>query len=411
MRFVLPVVLVASISLSSLAADWPQFRGPLGNGISTEKNLPIQWSETKNVAWKQDLPGKAWSSPALVKGRLYLTTAVQADGKLSQRALCLNAKDGQIVWNTEIFSREAASAPGIHGKNSHASPTPLVDNGRMYVHFGHQGTACLDLDGKIIWKSEELAFPPVHGNGNSPVLVDGLLIFSCDGASSPFVAALDAKSGEVRWKFARESDSAKRFAFATCEVITVGGKKQVISPGAGVVNALDPASGKEIWHVNYDGYSVIPRPVFGQGLIFMSTGYDSPSMLAIRPDGHGDVTDTHVEWTQKKGAPHTPSPLLIGSELYLVSDGGIATCLDAKTGDVHWSERVGGNFSASPVFADGKIYLQDEAGKGTVLKVGKKFQRPGENGFSEKTLASYCVGDGAIFVRTEERLYKVAGEK
>ena len=411
MRFVLPVVLVASISLSSLAADWPQFRGPLGNGISTEKNLPIQWSETKNVAWKQDLPGKAWSSPALVKGRLYLTTAVQADGKLSQRALCLNAKDGQIVWNTEIFSREAASAPGIHGKNSHASPTPLVDNGRMYVHFGHQGTACLDLDGKIIWKSEELAFPPVHGNGNSPVLVDGLLIFSCDGASSPFVAALDAKSGEVRWKFARESDSAKRFAFATCEVITVGGKKQVISPGAGVVNALDPASGKEIWHVNYDGYSVIPRPVFGQGLIFMSTGYDSPSMLAIRPDGHGYVTDTHVEWTQKKGAPHTPSPLLIGSELYLVSDGGIATCLDAKTGDVHWSERVGGNFSASPVFADGKIYLQDEAGKGTVLKVGKKFQRPGENGFSEKTLASYCVGDGAIFVRTEERLYKVAGEK
>ena len=411
MRFVLPVVLVASISLSSLAADWPQFRGPLGNGISTEKNLPIQWSETKNVAWKQDLPGKAWSSPALVKGRLYLTTAVQADGKLSQRALCLNAKDGQIVWNTEIFSREAASAPGIHGKNSHASPTPLVDNGRMYVHFGHQGTACLDLDGKIIWKSEELAFPPVHGNGNSPVLVDGLLIFSCDGASSPFVAALDAKSGEVRWKFARESDSAKRFAFATCEVITVGGKKQVISPGAGVVNALDPASGKEIWHVNYDGYSVIPRPVFGQGLIFMSTGYDSPSMLAIRPDGHGDVTDTHVEWTQKKGAPHTPSPLLIGSELYLVSDGGIATCLDAKTGDVHWSERVGGNFSASPVFADGKIYLQDEAGKGTVLKVGKKFQRPGENGFSEKTLASYCVGDGAIFVRTEERLYKVAGQK
>jgi outer membrane protein assembly factor BamB len=411
MRHLIFIALFAVSTAPSLAADWPQFRGPLGNGISTEKNLPTLWSETKNVAWKQEIPGKAWSSPVLVKGRLYLTTAVQADGKLAHRALCVNAKDGQIVWNTEIFSREAASAPGIHGKNSHASPTPVVESGRMYVHFGHQGTACLDLDGNIVWKTQELAFPPVHGNGNSPVLVDGLLIFSCDGASSPFVAALDAKNGEVRWKFARESESAKRFAFATCEVITVGGKKQVISPGAGVVNALDPTSGKEIWHVNYDGYSVIPRPVFGHGLIFMSTGYDSPSMLAIRPDGHGDVTDTHIEWTQKKGAPHTPSPLLIGNELYLVSDGGIATCLDAKTGDVHWSERIGGNFSASPVFADGKIYLQDEAGKGTVLKVGQKFQRLGENGFREKTLASYCVGDGALFVRTEERLYKIAAQE
>lgn len=411
MRFLVSLALTVFVSVPALAADWPQFRGPLGNGISTEKNLPIQWNETQNIAWKQEVPGKAWSSPALVKGRLYLTTAVVADEKLSQRALCLNAKDGQIVWNTEIFTQESASAPKIHGKNSHASPTPLVESGRVYVHFGHQGTACLDLDGKIVWKTQELAFPPVHGNGNSPVLVDGLLIFSCDGASSPFIAALDIKNGDVRWKFARESDSAKRFAFATCEVITVAGKKQVISPGAGVVNSLDPATGKEIWHVNYDGYSVIPRPVFGHGLVFMSTGYDSPSILAIRPDGQGDVTDTHVEWTLKKGAPHTPSPLLVGNELYLVSDGGIATCVDAKTGDVHWSERIGTKYSASPVYADGKIYCQDEDGKGTVLKPGQKFQKMAENGFAEPSLASYCVGDGAIFVRTEKHLYKVASQK
>ena len=408
MRSLLSLFVISLVSSLSLAADWPQFRGPLGNGVSTEKNLPVEWNESKNIAWKSDVPGKGWSSPALVKGRLYMTTAVVAEGKLSQQALCLDAKDGKPLWNTEIFSQEATSAPGIHGKNSHASPTPLVDGGKLFVHFGHQGTACLDLDGNILWKTQELAFPPVHGNGNSPVLVDGLLIFSCDGASSPFVAALDAATGDVKWKFARESESVKKFAFATCEVITVGGKKQVISPGAGVVNALDPKTGKEIWHVTYDGYSVIPRPVFGHGLLFMSTGYDSPSILAIRPDGKGDVTDTHVEWTLQRKAPHTPSPLLVGDELYLVSDDGIATCVDAKTGEEHWQQRIGTKFSASPVAADGQIYFQDEEGKGTVLKAGKKFQKLGKNGFEEASLASYCVGDGAIFVRTEKRLYKVA---
>ncbi|MBC7852024.1 MAG: PQQ-binding-like beta-propeller repeat protein [Pirellulaceae bacterium] len=409
----IPFVALASafFSFPALAADWPQFRGPLGNGVSTEKGLPIQWSETKNIAWKQEIPGKGWSSPALVKGRLYLTTAVLADDKLSQRALCINAKDGKPVWDVEIFARDSASVPGIHGKNSHASPTPLVDGGKLYVHFGHQGTACLDLDGNILWKTQELVFPPVHGNGNSPVLVDGLLVFSCDGASNPFVAALDAATGNVQWKFARESDSGKKFAFATCIAITVGGKKQVISPGAGVVNALDPKTGKEIWRVTYDGYSVIPRPVFGHGLVYMSTGYDSPSILAIRPDGQGDVTDSHVEWTLKKGAPHTPSPLLVGNELYLVSDGGIATCVDAKTGEVHWSERIGTKYSASPVFADGRVYCQDEDGKGIVLKAGRTFQKLGENGFGEPSLASYCVGDGAFFVRTEKHLYRVATSK
>ncbi len=408
MRYLLAVATMAILSATSLAADWPQFRGPTGNGISTEKNLPIEWNESKNIAWKQEIPGKGWSSPSLFHGRLYLTTAVLADDKLSQRALCLNAVDGKMIWDIEVFSQDAASAPKIHGKNSHASPTPLVESGKVYVHFGHQGTACLDLDGKTIWKTQELAYPPVHGQGSSPILVDGLLIFSCDGGKDPFVAALDANTGSVRWKFARESDYAKRFAFATCEAITVNGKKQIISPGAGVVNAIDPETGKEIWRVTYDGYSVIPRPVFGHGLVFLSTSYDSPNILAIRPDGHGDVTDTHVEWSLKKGAPHTPSPLLVGDELYLVSDGGIASCVDAKTGDVHWSERIGTKFSASPVYVDGKIYFQDEEGKGTVLSAGTKFQKLGENGFKEPTLASYCVGDGAIFVRTDKRLYRVA---
>jgi outer membrane protein assembly factor BamB len=228
-----------------------------------------------------------------------------------------------------------------------------------------------------------------------------------DGASDPFVVALDARTGQEKWRFKRESDSLKQFAFSTPAIIEVAGRKQLITPGAGVVNALDPASGDEIWRVHYDGYSVIPKPVFGHGLVYLSKGYDSPSVLAIRPDGSGDVTDTHVEWETKPGAPHTPSLLLDGDVLYMVSDRGVAVCLDAKTGDQHWQERVGGNYSASPILADGKLYLQSEEGPAVVLKPGRTFQKLADTGFSERTLASYAVGDNALFIRTEKNLYRV----
>jgi outer membrane protein assembly factor BamB len=393
------------------AADWPQFRGPAGDGRATAKNLPTEWNETKNVAWKAEIPGRGWSSPSLFQNRLYLTTAVaveagSATGALSLRALCVDAATGRIAWNVEVFE-EPADAPRIHTKNSHASPTPIALKNRIYVHFGHQGTACLDLTGKVLWRNNTLKYAPVHGNGGSPVLEGGLLIFSCDGASDPFVVALDATTGKERWRFDRQSDSVKQFAFSTPAVIEVAGKKQLITPGAGVVNALDPATGGEIWRVTYDGYSVIPKPAFGHGLVFLSTGYDSPTVLAIRPNGKGDVTDTHVEWEVKPGAPHTPSLLLDGDELYMVSDRGVAVCVDAKTGDEQWQERVGGNYSASPILADGKLYLQSEDGPAVVLKPGTTFQRLSDTGFAERTLASYAVGDNALFIRTETNLYRV----
>jgi outer membrane protein assembly factor BamB len=408
--FIAPFAALVLIA-SSGGADWPQFRGPAGDGRATAKNLPTEWNETKNVAWKAEIPGRGWSSPSLVQNRLYLTTAVpveagSANGQLSLRTLCVDAATGRIVWNVEVFA-EPADAPKIHSKNSHASPTPLVEKGRIYVHFGHQGTACLDLAGKLLWKNDKLKYPPVHGNGGSPVLEGGLLIFNCDGGSDPFVVALDAKTGDEKWRFSRESDSVKRFAFCTPVVISAGGKRQLITPGAGVVNALNPATGEEIWHVNYDGYSVIPKPVFGHGLVFLSTGYDSPTVMAIRPDGRGDVTDTHVVWESKPGAPHTPSPLLDGDELYLVSDRGVAVCLDAKTGEEHWQERVGGDYSASPILADGKLYFQSEKGPAVVLKPGKTFEKLADTGFAETTYASYAVGDNALFIRTEKNLYRV----
>lgn len=400
--------LLAASFTATAATDWPQFRGPDGDGHSSAKNLPLTWDTTKNVAWKTEIPGKGWASPALFNHRLYLTTAEEVGSDLSLRALCHDATTGKPLWATEVFLTPPVRH---HAKNSQASPTAIVEDDRIYVHFGHYGTACLDLAGKIVWKQNDLKYSPVHGNGGSPILVGNALIFSCDGGSDPFVVALDKASGKVLWKVKRETTAKRNFSFSTPTLITVKGQSQLITPGSGVVCALDPKTGAELWRCRYgEGYSVIPKPVFGHGMIFISSGYDKPVLHAIRADGKGDVTDTHIAWKLEKGAPHTPSPLLVGNELYVVSDAGIASCLDAKTGQVHWSERVGGNYSASPLFADGKIWLQNETGTGVVLKPGKTFEKIAENALGEKTLASYAVTDGALFIRTEKNLYRIGGK-
>lgn len=403
---------VAALLLSlpgAWADDWPEFRGPTGQGLA-QGNLPVEWSTTKNVVWKKPIPGRGWSSPVVVKGRVYLTTAVPVKGDQSLGVLCLDAATGKVLWKKEVFRQNGKMSPGIHGKNSHASPTPLVYGNRLYVHFGHQGTACLDLSGKVLWRNRTQKYSPVHGNGGSPILVDDKLIFSCDGGDKRFIVALDRDTGRVRWKTDRKGEAGRKFSFSTPLLITVKGQKQVISPGSNVVGAYDPDTGREIWHIRYNGYSVIPRPVYGHGLVFLSTGYDRPSLLAIRPDGTGDVTDTHVAWRVTKGAPHTPSPLLVGDELYTVSDGGIASCFDARTGTVHWQERVGGAYSASPLYADGRIYLQSEQGQGIVLQAGKEFKVLARNSLGERSLASFAAADGALFIRTEKYLYRIGSK-
>jgi outer membrane protein assembly factor BamB len=221
------------------------------------------------------------------------------------------------------------------------------------------------------------------------------------------VAALNKSNGEVAWKTSRPNNPPKKFAFCTPLAIEVAGRTQILLPGAGAVCAYDPVDGRELWHVNYDGYSVIPRPVFAHGLVYVSTSFDSPSLLAIRPDGQGDVTDTHVEWSAEKGAPHTPSVLVIGDELYMVNDNGSATCLDARTGKQIWQERLGGNFSASLVFAAGNIYALDERGVCHVFKAGRSFERVAENKLPEHTLASLAVIEGAIILRGDKHLYRI----
>lgn len=404
----LALTVIAALVPPARAEDWPDFRGPTGQGVAQSGPLPTEWDTSKNVAWKQEIPGSGWSSPVVASGKIFLTTSVaEPDSKgKSLDALCLDARTGKLLWQTVVFHQDT-KAPGIHPKNSHASSSPVVNRDRLYVHFGHQGTACLDLSGKVVWRNNQIRYSPVHGNGGSPIVVDDVLIFHCDGGDQAFVIALDCRTGEQIWKTERKARAAKKFSFSTPLAITVNGKKMIISVGSDEVSAYDPKTGSEIWRRQTSGYSVIPRPVFGHGLLFVATGFDAPTMLALRPDGEGDLTDAHVAWTVKKNAPLTPSPLLVGDELYTVADNGIATCMDARTGNVHWRERLEGNFSASPVCADGKIYLQNEEGVGFVLKAGKRFEVLGRNDLGERTYASCAVADDALFIRTEKRVYRI----
>ncbi len=391
--------------------EWPQFRGAGGQGISAAVGVPTAWSATENVAWKVELPGRGWSSPVLAKGRLYLTAAVGEPGAegVTLHALCLDAADGRLLWDTDIFQPDAASSGAMHRKNSLASPTPIVTADRLYVHFGHMGTAALDLSGKVVWRQTELKYSPVHGTGGSPILLGDQLVMSCDGAKDPFVVALDAATGAVRWKTPRGTTSKKTFAFCTPLPITLGGSTQIISPGAGLVGAYDPKDGHELWRVRYgEGYSVVPRPVFAHGLLFLSSSFDAAVLYAIRPEGaKGDATETNIAWSTRKAAPHSASTIVVGDELYFVSDAGIATCADALTGTVHWSERLGGGFSASPIAAEGRLYFQNETGSTFILRAGKSYEQLAKNDLGEATLASPIATDGALYLRTDKHLYKI----
>jgi outer membrane protein assembly factor BamB len=407
------MVAVAFLALSvgrlSLALDWPRFRGPSGDGVSNASNVPLHWSATDQVVWKQEIPGAGWSSPVFLQDNLYLTTAEEKAGSVSLRALCVNTSDGQVQWNVELFRPETSAAKAMHSKNSLASPTPIVHGDRLYVHFGHMGTAALDLQGNIVWTQTALKYQPRHGNGGSPVLVDDLLAFSCDSEQDPFLAALATSNGNIRWRTNRESSAIKKFSFSTPIVIEVDGATQIVSPGSGFVGAYDPKNGKEIWRVNYgEGYSVVPRPVFAHGLVFVASGFEKPILFAIDPRGaRGDVTATHVKWQHEKGTPLTPSMLVVGDELYFVSDAGVASCLDARTGKVHWTKRLGGNFSASPVCADGRVYFQSEEGVTHVVDTNTEFNSLATNDIEERTLASPAVSDGTLFLRSESHLWRI----
>ena len=417
-RFSTLLTALAALTLAAPATadDISQFRGPAGDGHARASGLPVTWNSTDQVSWQVPVAGKGWSSPIVVGNRLFLTTAVAKIGggqdDQSLRAVCLDIKTGRTVWNREVFAGNHVPTLGLlHSKNSHASPTPISDGKKLYVHFGTEGTAALDLvTGRIAWKMRDLAYVPRHGGGGSPALVDGLLVVACDGQDVGYVVALDTRNGRIAWKTDRTLELPRKFSFSTPLVIEVEGRKQIVCPGTGLVAAYQPKTGKEIWRVMYgDGYSVIPRPVFGHGLVYVCSGWGVPTLFAIRPTGSGDVTGTHVAWkqTSKANVPHTPSLLLIRDDLFLISDTGIASSLDARTGRLHYRKRIGGKYSASPTFADGKIFIQSENGRGFVLKPGREYVVLGRNQLDGRTFASYAVADNALFIRTETRLFRI----
>jgi outer membrane protein assembly factor BamB len=360
----------------------------------------LTWGENKNVKWKVAIPGRGWSSPAIQGDRIWLTTATE-EGK-SLRAVSVDRNTGNILQNIEVFRLTSASS--INSKNSQASPTPIIEGERVYLHFGAHGTACITQSGAIVWKTRLAYDNGQHGPGGSPVIYRDLLIVSCDGQDIQYVAALDKQTGKIRWKRSREGYQA----YTTPLIIRLPGGDQVISPGALRAIAYEPRTGKELWQVTYgQGFSNVPRPVYGHGMVFICTGFHEPSLLAVRLDGRGDVTKTHVAWALKRGVSLTPSPLLIGDELYLINDNGIATCVDAKTGNEHWRARVGGNHSASPTYADGRIYFLSEEGESAVIAPGKQFKLLARNQLDGQTLASMAVSGASIFIRSRTHLYRL----
>lgn len=389
------------LSLPVLAQDWPEFRGPSGQGHSSERGLPLTWSETKNVKWKTAIPGKGWSSPAIQGDRIWLTTATE-DGK-SLRAVSVDLKTGTVLLNIELFRLKSLGP--LNAKNSLASPTPILEGDKIYLHFGANGTACITQTGEIVWKTKLDYDNGQHGAGGSPVIYDDLLVVNCDGQEMQYVVALDKLTGKTRWRKYRTGAQA----YSTPLVVRLPAGDQLISIGAYRTFAYEPRTGKELWQVSYgDGFSNVPRPVYGNGLVYICTGFQQPALLAVRVDGKGDVTKSGVAWSLKRGVSLTPSPLLVGEELYLVSDNGIASCLDAKTGIPHWQMRLNGNYSASPIYADGRIYFLSEEGESVVIAPGKEFKALAQNQLDGPTLASMAVSNGSIFIRSQTHLYRLS---
>jgi outer membrane protein assembly factor BamB len=394
------LLVLATIGLVNRAAadSWPQFRGPDANGHARTRDLPATWSETENIRWKSPIPGLGWSSPVVDGQQIWLTTAIEEQGTL--HAVCLDRESGQIVYNVEVFRHDDLGR--IASKNSHASPTPVLAGRHVYVHYGAHGTACLTRNGQIVWR-QQLPYDHRHGPGGSPVVYGDVLIVACDAPDQQYLVALDKATGEVRWKVDHSGDQA----YSTPTVTVVDGAAQVITSRGNAAIAYAPADGRELWRVSYTGHSVVPRPVVADGMVYICTGYWNPSLLAIRLGGSGDITSSHVAYSVKRGVPHNPSPLVADGRLYLITDLGVLTCLDAASGKEIFRQRLSGNYSASPTLADGKIYLLDEEGSMTVIAPGDRFELLATNRIDGRTLASPAFVDGAIYLRSDTHLYRI----
>ena len=415
---------VVSFSLAA-GSDWPEFRGPNANGHVTAENgkeigLPLHWSETNNVKWKTEIPYYGISTPVVVDNQVWLTTAKQ-DGH-DFYALRLDANTGRITLNEPLFHSDDPESLGNGASmNSYATPTAIAEAGRIYIHFGSFGTACLDGNsGKILWKRDDLPCRHYRGPSSCPVLFENLLILTFDGADLQYLAALDKQTGQTVWKtnrsviwndenvpgqMARDGDLRK--AHSTPLLATFGGKTILLSSGAKAAYGYDPRTGHELWKVQYNDWSVAPRPLFDRGLAFFVTGLTKKEMWAVRVDGKGDVTDSHVVWKLKTHVGKYSSPILVDGLIYTAADESFISCIDASNGETVWTERVGGKFAASPIYADGRIYFFDQDGKALVIQPGRALNIMATNNLSGGFMASPAVAGKALYLRTKTHLYRI----
>ena len=412
------LLLVFSFSCTQATDQWPQFRGPAGTGHSDARDLPTTWSEQQNVVWKTAIHDRGWSSPVIYGKQIWLTSATP-DGR-QLYALCLDRDTGRVIRDIKLF--DVAQPQYAHPFNTFASPTPVIEAGRVYITFGSPGTACIDTKSfKVLWERRDFECNHFRGAGSSPVIFQNLLLMHFDGSDHQFAVALDKRTGKTVWQTKRSidfqdilpngkiaADGDMRKAFATPQVANLNGRWEMISLGAKAAYAYDPFTGKELWRVEERGqHSASTRPVLGHGMIFFPTGFSTGQLFAVRTGGNGLITDTHVAWKVKRGVSNKPSILLIDDLIFMIGDTGIASCIEAKTGAQVWQQRIGGEYSASPVYADGKIYLFSEDGTTTVLKPGRTFEKLAANKLDEGFLASPAIVGKALFLRTRTHLYRI----
>ena len=388
-------------------AYWNQYRGPHGDGTTEVASLPTEWSESTNVRWKLPIDGKAWSSPVVWEDQVWVTNATPDGKKLS--AICIDLESGDVVFDEVVF--EVEEPQFCIERNSYASSTPVIEAGKIYLHYGAHGTACVDTETfKTIWTRRDLECDHFRGPGSSPILWNDLLILTFDGADVQYITALNKATGETVWRTDREfnygtdnGDAMK--AYSTPHVVTVGERLELVSASAGATASYDPATGKEYWRVSSGGMNAATRPVIKNGLAFLGTADGGYKFFAVKLGGSGDVTESHVAWKVAKGAPRYSSPIWVDGKIYVGNEKGILTCLDAETGKGIWQERVGGLFMPSPIYAGGKIYFFSEEGECFVLEPGTEYKLVAQNKIDGEIMASPAIAGQSILLRTKDALY------
>jgi outer membrane protein assembly factor BamB len=390
---------------------WPQFRGPGGQGHSDATMLPMEWTPQDNVVWRTPIEGRGHSSPVVMNDQVWVTTAAPDGTALG--AVGVDYETGEILHSIIIFTPDRSEIEEIHQDNTYASPTPCITEGRLFCHFGTYGTACVDTaTGDVLWRNNDLKIEHQGGPGSSPVLYEDLLIIPCDGADHMYVIALDTATGQPRWRRERSApfrdDPINHRAFSTPLLVEHEGEPMVISIGADQAHGYDPRTGDELWHVRYVGFSNVPAPVYGDGFTYLCTGFYDTELWAVDVSGQGDVTESHVSWRFGGPVSQTPSPLLVDGRIYLLSDTGVLTCIDAATGDRLWVQRFGGNFCSSPLYADGKVYICSEEGETHIFVPGS--EKPEDfmtNSLPGGINASPVAVEHSLLIRTDEALYRI----